>query len=152
MEPSDIPGPVQVFLRTYVESYDELELLLLVRRRATDWCSSGDLGPSLAATSSRQGPPGNADEVLARLRQRGLVEGRDEPPPASYRYQPREAELERAIDELATRYREDPTGVMKLMTANAVERVRNQAARTLILRPGARSSPSAAPPPDKKEG
>jgi hypothetical protein len=41
---------------------------------------------------------------------------------------------------------------MKLMTANAVERVRNQAARTLILRSGARSSPSAAPPPDKKEG
>jgi hypothetical protein len=152
MEPSDIPGPVQVFLRTYIESYEELELLLLVRSRPTDWYSSSDLGPSSIAQSSRQGPLGNPDEVLVRLRQRGLLEGRDEPAPASYRYQPRDAELEGAIDELARRYRDDPTGVMKLMTANAVERVRSQAARTLILRPGARSSPSAMPPPDKKEG
>jgi hypothetical protein len=151
MEPSEIPGPVQVFLRTYIESYEELELLLLVRSRATDWCRSDDLGPIMAAPSSRHGSLGNVDEGLARLRQRGLLEGRDEPP-QRYRYQPREAELERAIDELARHYRDDPTGVMKLMTANAVERVRSQAARTLILRSGSRSSPSAAPSSAKKEG
>jgi hypothetical protein len=74
MEPSDIPGPVQVFLRTYIESYEELELLLLVRSRATDWCSGAALGPSLATAPSRQGPLANVDEVLARLRQRGLIE------------------------------------------------------------------------------
>lgn len=151
MEPSDIPGAVQAFLRTYIESYEELELLLDVRSRAPSWCSGSELGAS-AGASTRRSAPVNVDEVLVRLRQRGLLEGRDEPAPASYRYPAREAELEQAIDELATRYRDDPTGVMKLMTANAVERVRSQAARTLILRPGSRSSPSAAPPPDKKEG
>jgi len=145
MEPSDIPQQVQIFLRTYVESYEELELLLCVRARGVGWCTSADVGTSTATT------PGSVDEALARLRQRGLLEGRDEPRPPSYRYQPGDASLEHAIDELASRYRDDPTGVMKLMTANAVERVRNQAARTLILRSGSRSAPSAAPPPDKKE-
>jgi hypothetical protein len=147
MEPNDIPRPVQVFLRTYIESYEELELLLVVRARAERWGSAHELGASTASAGRV-----NVDEVLARLRQRGLLEGRDEPPPASYRYQPRDAELELAIDDLARRYRDDPTGVMKLMTANAVERVRSQAARTLIQRSGSRSSPNAAPPRDKKEG
>jgi hypothetical protein len=146
MEPSDIPQAVQIFLRTYVESYEELELLLCVRAFGAAWCTSAELG------SSKGTAPAGVDEALARLRQRGLLEGRDEPSPPSYRYQPRDAELERAIDELVSRYRDDPTGVMKLMTANAVERVRNQAARTLILRSGSRSSPSSAPERDKKEG
>lgn len=146
MEPSDIPGPVQIFLRTYIESYEELELLLLVRSRRASWCNGSELRPSTTAA------PVSVEEVLARLRQRGLLEGRDDPPPPSYRYQPRDTDLEQAIDEVARRYRDDPTGVMKLMTANAVERVRSQAARTLILRSGSRSSPSAAPPRDKKEG
>jgi hypothetical protein len=148
MDPSDLSEPVQEFLRTHVESYEELELLLQLRARGDRWCSFEELGaPRARALQS-------AEETLSRLYQQGLIELAPGAGPAAYRYKPRDPALESLVDSLALAYRDNPLGVMKLMTSNAVERVRNEAARTLFSRGGARSATidaSSRSERDKKE-
>jgi hypothetical protein len=134
-ESSVVPEPVRVFLRAQIESYEELEVLLLVREQRGRWCSASQIGALGSATLMAPA------EALERLYRRGLLAVRDEPPDVRYQYDPSDRALVERVDELALVYRDNPLEVMKLMTQNAVERVRSQAARTLIVRSGRRSDP-----------
>lgn len=107
-------------LRRHIASYDQLELLLLLRAERARWCSEPWLEDKR---------PGMLDALQHLVEQRLVVE-RGGTGERLYQYNPPDEQIARAIDHLATVYRNQPHEVMRVMTANAVERVRSQAART----------------------
>jgi hypothetical protein len=61
---------------------------------------------------------------------RGLVSRRDGAPQAVYCYSPQDPKLHEAVVGLAREYREQPIAIIKLLSTNAIERVRTAALRT----------------------
>jgi hypothetical protein len=115
---------VLALLRERVESFEQLEVLLLVRRRRdTSWTADG------VATQLRIDPR-VAEESLDQLCRSNLVDVTVGGQALHFRYDPGNAELEAAVDDLARAYADDTLAVMKTMNANAVERVRTSAMRT----------------------
>jgi len=119
----DIPGDVQVFLRNHIESYEELEMLLLVRRLRGQW-------HSLPALTAQLPLPGIGDETAEALVARRLLATRRTSPETLYSYAPADPALELVVARLAQTYAMVPLAVMKLMTANALDRLRASALQT----------------------
>jgi hypothetical protein len=118
--PETLPTAVRAFLREFVETYEELEVLLLLHRRG------GEAWTPLRL-AEQTGHPGEAiAEALDLLALAGCVAERRSPgDPVVYR--PRDAAQAAAIGELALAYERNPVPIIKLMSANAIERVRNAA-------------------------
>lgn len=123
MADAEIPDDVQAFLRDYIESYEELEVLLLLHRSGKQWHSLGALTAQLRL-------PGVSEETAETLASRGLLAVRRTEIEPGYAYDPAEPVLETAVARLARSYAEAPLAVMKLMTANAMNRLRVSALQT----------------------
>ena len=121
--PETLPASVHAFLRDHIESYEQLELLLFLREHAAvEW--------GIADVAERMRLPAEELEAAARsLLAAGCIAERTEPQ-RSIRYAPRDEGQSEAIDALAAAYAARPLAIIKLMNANAIERVRSAAIDT----------------------
>jgi hypothetical protein len=115
-----ISDDVKSLLRDCIESFEQLEVLLLLHGTPDQtWA------PDAVTTASRLNLSEEAvADALAHLRRWKLVEGEAR----LYRYSPANR-LDATVRALATAYEDDRLEVMRLMNQNALERVRTSALR-----------------------
>jgi hypothetical protein len=112
-----VPDDVKAFLARYVDSVEQLEILLLLHQHP-------DMEWTPEATATRlYGNPESAARRLARLRDDRLLTRRSHPA-ASYRYDPASAELAGAVARLAETYRERRVAVITLLASRPMDNVR----------------------------
>lgn len=119
----DLPEDVRALLHEHIESYEQLEILLLLHReRYENWTPQG-------VTTRLRLPAELIRSALTGLKASGLVEatGAD---PARFAYRPASSGLDAAVGRLAREYSERPISIIKLMSANAIERLRSAALHT----------------------
>ncbi|HEY6455269.1 MAG TPA: hypothetical protein VIY90_08325 [Steroidobacteraceae bacterium] len=121
MDAAEIPSVVAAFLLEYIESYEELEILLLLRLEATEvWSEtriSDRLGVSAALTA----------EAISKLIAHGLVKLQGERPRCVFA--PRSEAIDEAVTALARSYTSQRLEIVKLMNSNAIKRMRTEALR-----------------------
>jgi hypothetical protein len=124
MQVSELPSDVQTLLRDHIESYEQLEVLLILRAdRGTSWTEE-TLSPRLHLAASL------VRAALDGLDSAGFVEARVHGSERRYSYLCQNDNVEATIGRLAAAYREYPIPIIKLMSANAIERLRTAALRT----------------------
>ncbi|MGH8228276.1 MAG: hypothetical protein ACREU3_10305 [Steroidobacteraceae bacterium] len=128
-EPEQLPDDVQALLRERIESYEQLEALLVLQeeggRTAEELCARLRVPLTLV------------ESALRDLQSYGLVQPRpaqsapQQPEPAAQRYvyAPQTAALAAAVAHLASAYAQDPVPIIKLMSSNAIQRLRTGAVR-----------------------
>jgi hypothetical protein len=115
---------VQAFLAASVETYEELEVLLLLRgKREHEWT----VDEIVAVLRLRAG---TIEAACVALGDAGLLRESIESRGRAYGYAPRDAALDDAVAALARMYAEDRLAIVKMMSANAIERIRTAAMRT----------------------
>jgi DNA-binding IclR family transcriptional regulator len=114
-----IPDDLGQLLRERVASLEGLEVVLLLRRDPDRSWPADELAERLSIPASL------LDPVLVELAQQSLLATSDQ----RWRYAPASAELAATIDRLALLYDERRLEVMRLLSAHALERIRNAAAR-----------------------
>lgn len=124
MQKSELPPDVQTFLHDHIGSYEQLELLWVLRAdQGSSWTEEA-LCARLRLTSS---PVRAALDGLEAAR---LVEVRLLGSERQYAYLCQSDAVEATISRLAASYREYPIPIIKLMSANAIERLRTAALHT----------------------
>ena len=128
-----LPDDVRGLLRERVESYEELETLLALERLR----AQGKTVEELSAVVRVNTPL--IERALRVLESRSLIEQRASAttgarggaarPERRYFYAPASAELDNAVRALAQAYAEQPIPIIKLMSENAIQRLRTGAAR-----------------------
>jgi DNA-binding transcriptional ArsR family regulator len=121
---SELPPDVQILLRDHIESYEQLELLLLIRAEGETLWTEETLGGRLSMASSL------VRAALDGLEAAGLVKAQVDSGTKRYSYLCQNDTVEGSISRLATTYREHPISIIKLMSANSIERLRTAALRT----------------------
>lgn len=119
-----LPESVRLLLTEHIDSYEQLEVLLLLHRdRSADWTAAA-LGERLDI------PRSTITAALRALRAGGLVQSQREKWLIRCAYAPASPALDDAVRQLARLYAEHPIPIIRLMTSNAIERVRTRAIRT----------------------
>lgn len=118
-----MPERVRAFLTEYVESYEQLEALLLLHARREQAWSAAEMAAALHIDDPL------ASRALAELSDRGVIEVSGEAQHARYRIGS-EDELRRLVDLVARANVENRLEVVRLMHINAIKRMRAAAART----------------------
>jgi DNA-binding IclR family transcriptional regulator len=119
---AEIPEDVRSFLEVNIEDYEQLEALLLLHAD-----SLASFSP--ATVASRVGlAPESAVDALQNLKRRGLAVGPEAD--GSFRLAPPSPQLAQTLERLAHAYAVTRLEVVKLMSANALERLRSAALRT----------------------
>lgn len=120
--PDTLPPAVRAFLREHIETYEQLELLLLLQRQPLEAWSARRLAERRSYTLDLVE---EALEGLARTRtiERAASTG-------EVRYAPLDSVQRATIDALAAAYERNPLAIIKLMSANSIERVRTAAIHT----------------------
>jgi hypothetical protein len=115
---------VEAFLAARVESYEELQVLLLLHEhRDREW--------TVEEIATTLGIRGSAiEQACAALCDSGLLRDRIESRGRMFGYGPRDSALDNAVAALARLYQLDRLAIVKLMSANAIERIRTAAMRT----------------------
>lgn len=114
---ADLPGNVQAFLRQYIDSVEQLEVLLLLRASGQEWTAEGvtrELATSLDSATARL-------DSLARSR---LLATSDSGGQRLYRYDPA-AQLVAAVDELAEVYPKRRVAVITFIFSEPDESLRH---------------------------
>lgn len=120
MTSSALPDDVREFLHDRVESFEQLRALLYLRQGREQAWSADELAQAIRL--DREG----VAEGLQKLCTDGfIVEEANR-----YRYVVGSVELEATLDRLARAYRDELLEIMRLMSANAIERLRTAAIRT----------------------
>jgi hypothetical protein len=117
----EIAHDIRAFMLAYVESYEQLEVLLLLHREATEWQPAG-------VADALKIPLPSATASLDELAGRGLL--RRERGGAGYRLDPADPSVASLVARLARAYEERRVAVIDLMSANALDRIRRSALRT----------------------
>jgi hypothetical protein len=123
MADSKISSELKKFLRERIQSYEQLELLLLVRQSPSQVWSLELIAKRLRIQEAA------ALEAVNDLRNGELLEMMLDGHRRAYRYRPATPELARLSDELANAFEEERLALVRLMNQNAVERVRTAAMR-----------------------
>jgi hypothetical protein len=121
---SELPEEIQLFVREHIESHEQLAIVLLLRSRPDQ-----ALDGSAISTELRL-PEAFVDEALHALGQRTLVTqspGADGP---LFSYSPETPALAELVSKLAQLNVDRRLDVMRLMTANSIERLRAKAVST----------------------
>jgi DNA-binding MarR family transcriptional regulator len=100
---------INQFIQTYVESVDQLRVLLALQKDPTAEWDAADLGARLYL------PSAVASAALARLEAKGLCSSSGEP--RHYRYRPETEEISRLMEELALFDRQRPVTLINLVYA-----------------------------------
>jgi hypothetical protein len=123
MTETGISSELKALLRERIHSYEQLELVLLVRQSPSQAWSLEPIAKRLKM------PEAAALEAVDDLRNGGLLEIVLDGHRRAYRYRPATPELARLIDELAHAFEEERLALVRLMNQYAVERVRTAAMR-----------------------
>jgi hypothetical protein len=121
---NDLPEEVQRFLREHVESFEQLEIVLLLRGRADEAFDSNAISAELRL------PEVIVEEALDTLSQRALVRRAPGVAGPLYSYSPETPSLAALVSALAQLNVERRLDVMRSMTANSIERLRAKALST----------------------
>lgn len=114
---------VQRFLEEYVESYEQLEVLLLLYTHAEETFD-------VAAVAERTHlPEDEIESVLALLADKRLLERVSEQQSA-FRYRPHSADVGATVRELMLSLEDKRLEIMRAMNQHAIERLRVRAAST----------------------
>lgn len=120
---NDLPDDVRELLNEHIESYEQLETLLLLRReRYEEWTVEG-LAARLHVHTEL------VETALAGLKVSGLVEATATTPPR-FAYRPTSSRLDAASGRLEREYAERPILVIQRMSANSIERLRTATLHT----------------------
>jgi hypothetical protein len=112
---------IRAFLLEHVEDLEELEILAFLHARRE--------GATLAGIADGvRFPVSTVLSVLERLAAQGTVSC-SALEPAEYRFETSDAVVRERFEEVFAAYRANPLVVMKLMTSNAIDRVRTAAMR-----------------------
>lgn len=120
---AEIPDDVQALLRDHIESHEELEVLLLLYRSREQWLD-------LESIQAQSRLPGVSADTTDALVQHGLLAVRDAATKPVYTYCATDPSLQTLVTRLAQAYAATPLAVMKLMTTNAMNRLRASALQT----------------------
>jgi hypothetical protein len=112
----------KALLRDHIESFEQLEILLLLHRRR------GDILDTDAISTEVKLDFDTVTETLGHLCRARLVV-RVEGEARCFRYGPDRPALDEAVGNLAESYAENRLEVINLMNTNAIERVRTSAMR-----------------------
>lgn len=112
---------IERLLRERVATYDQLEVLLCLSSGSAEPRSSRDVAVALSKPEAAVG------EALNALTKAGLL--RQVMGSARFRYEPETPELELAVRELSLMHEQDRVQVIKLMSAQAIARLRTSALR-----------------------
>jgi hypothetical protein len=110
-----LPDDVYRFLYQYIDSVEQLEVLLLTRRSPGRSWTAGDMARDLYSH------PSSIAGRFERLLGRGLLR---ESAPGCFQYAPRSAELDQAVGRAAEMYRERRVAVISLIASKPIENVR----------------------------
>jgi len=122
MSPEALPEEVQRLLRAHVPTYEHLAVLLLLYRERGRMWSIQELGQALRIASKLM------DCALADLIRAGLVQIASHEPEPQYRYGAAQS-VDAAVALLAREYSDNPVGVVKFLSAGAIQRLRTSALR-----------------------
>lgn len=123
MTTDELEPELSAFLSEHVHTFEQLEVLLFMHRRAARYWSASEVANELALTSDLTPP------ILERLAERGLLK-RDPARAGWYRFEPIGPSLQRQIEALVRTERDNRLLIVKAMSANALERLRSSALRT----------------------
>lgn len=112
---------VRAFLRDYIDSFESLEVLLLLRRERTA-CTADELCGRLKTRSPL------IEDALASLLRARLV-STEQNVPTSYRYVDEDWARDSIVGSLESLYRDEPIRIMQLMSTDAIERLRTSTIR-----------------------
>jgi hypothetical protein len=118
-----IPAELRQFLAERINTYEELEALLLIYRRKEESLPSLECAQTLKISAEA------AELALDMLARGGLIAAQHQNGVRRYQFKGQKTDLESVAD-LARAYEESPLEIIKLMTANAIERMRNHAMQT----------------------
>jgi hypothetical protein len=124
MPAQELPEEVQRFLREHIESFEQLEIVLLLRSRPDQALSSTAISAELRL------PETIVDETLHTLSGRELVArapGVDGP---LFTYSPETPTLAELVSAVAQLNQDRRLDVMRVMTANSIDRLRAKAVST----------------------
>ena len=119
----DLPDDVRALLHEQIESYEQLEVLLLLRRERYEEWAIERLAARLHVRAEL------IETALARLEAGGLIEAAGAGP-SRFAYRPASSGLDAAVGRLERAYAERPILIIQLMSANAIERLRTAALHT----------------------
>jgi hypothetical protein len=112
---------VRAFLRDYIDSFESLELLLLLRQVRTA-CTAEELCRRLKTHAPL------IDDALASLVRARLV-NTDQNVVTLYAYADEDSARDAIVGSLERLYRDEPLQIMQLMSTNAIERLRTSTIR-----------------------
>lgn len=112
---------VRAFLRAYIDSFESLEVLLLLRRERTA-CTAEELCRRLKTRAPL------IDDALASLVRARLVNS-DRSVPALYTYADEDPARDGIVGSLERVYRDEPIKIVQHMSTNAIERLRTSTIR-----------------------
>ena len=112
-----IPEPVRDLVRERVHAIEQIEILLRLREQAPASLRIDALASALRV------PEGLVEPALAHLVTHELVAAA--PEPRAFRYAPASAELDAAVSALAACYVDSRVELLRLISSNAVERLRS---------------------------
>lgn len=115
MSRADLPQNVYAFLLEHIDSLEQLEVLLLMRKDPRSW-SAAEIARELRIM------PDSAGNRMSNLALRGIV---TEDGTSRYRYSPRSPELDRDVAGLATAYAERRVTVINLIATKHLERIKS---------------------------
>lgn len=114
----ELPSAVHTLLLQCIESYDQLELLLLLRARPARAWSAHSIASELRITEAV------AEDGCRFLCQKSVLRFLAGTSPQLFEYAPATPELDAAVGQLAAAYQEQPLDIIRTMTANAFARLR----------------------------
>ncbi len=117
-----VPENVRAFLREHVESYEQLEVLLFLRAQ------SGQMWSAAAVAAELHIADDLAASALDELSRRRLVEVSGQQRHARYRLGS-DDKLRQLVDLVARAYADNHLDIVRLMSANAIERMHATVAR-----------------------
>lgn len=119
-----LPEDVRALLHEHIESYEQLEVLLLLRRERHEGWTTAGLSARLHVREELVG------SAIEGLKAGGLVTMTSTAPVPRFAYRPTSSGLDAAAGRLDREYAERPIRIIQLMSANAIDRVRTAALHT----------------------
>lgn len=114
---SALPEEIRQFLLRYIDSVEQLEVLLLLHQNpSTDWTAE-----SVARHLYRE--PTSVGRRLGVLRLLGLLQASDDPEP-TFRYAPRSEAIHATVGRLAAAYAERRVTILGLLASKPMDHVR----------------------------
>jgi DNA-binding IclR family transcriptional regulator len=118
-----IPEDIGRLLRDGVASLEGLELLLLLRKERNRAWAVDEIARRLSI------PQSSVEPALIEPVQYGLLTREGSGGSECWRYAPRTTEMDAMVERLAGLYDDRRLEVMRMLSAHAMERIRNSAAR-----------------------